>query len=191
MELQEIRKQLKTRLKETRYIHCLGVEEVSCDLAYVYGYDPIKASIAGLLHDCAKCLTDEELLMECDRYMVPVREVELRNPQLLHAKVSAAYAKHDYGIEDEDILNAIAFHSTGKPAMALLEKIVFTADFIEPSRKEIPKLDEIRRIGYQDLDRAICMILESTLEYLRHNGAIIDTLSIQTYEYYKTLIYVS
>lgn len=191
MELQEIRDQLKIRLKETRYRHCLGVEEVSCDLAYIYGYDPMKASIAGLLHDCAKCLTDEELLMECDGYMVPVKEVELRSPQLLHAKVSAVYAKHDYGVEDDEVLNAIAYHCTGRPAMSLLEKIVFTADYIEPYRRDLPNIDEIRRTAYQDLDRAVCMVLYNTLEYLQNKGATIDTLSNRTYEYYKTLINAS
>jgi len=177
---------MKKTLTESRYQHSLGVEEVSCDLALIYGYDMDKACIAGILHDCAKCLTEEQLIYECNQYHLPVKEIEMQRKQLLHAKVGAAYARFLYEVEDESILNAITYHCTGRPAMSLLEKIIFTADYIEPYRKQLPGLEEIRRAAYEDLDQAVYMILKNTLLYLQKTGAVIDTLTNETYEYYKT-----
>ena len=105
---------------------------------------------------------------------------------LLHAKVGAVYAKDKYGVEDEDILNAITYHTTGRPAMSLLEKIVFIADYIEPYRDPLLNLDEIRKIAYENLDQAIVMISENTLDYLKDIGVAIDTMTNETYEYYKS-----
>lgn len=188
MELEQLRGSMKEILKESRYIHSLGVEEVACDLAVIYGEDPLKASIAGILHDCAKSLSDEELLEECRKHQLPVTEFEAESVHLLHAKVGASFARSKYGIEDEEILNSIIYHTTGRPAMTLLEKIIFTADYIEPNRKPLPKMAEIRRIAYEDLDRAIYMILESTLNYLKTTDTFIDTRTVETYEYYKNII---
>jgi predicted HD superfamily hydrolase involved in NAD metabolism len=188
MDLQELRDRVKDRLSEARYQHSLGVEEVCCDLAIIYGYDPRKASVAGILHDCAKDLTDEELLTECERYHLPISEIEHLCKYLLHGKVGAAHAKDYFGIKDEDILNSIIYHTTGRPAMSLLEKIVFTADYIEPYRRPLPRIDEIRRTAYENLDLAVSMILENTLRYLRSTGATFDTLTMETYDYYKTVL---
>ncbi|MDF2539122.1 MAG: hypothetical protein K0S76_2143 [Herbinix sp.] len=188
MELEQLKDMMKIILKPSRYLHSIGVEEVSCDLACIYGYDTEKASIAGILHDCAKCLTDEQLVEECHRFQLPVKEVELGNKQLLHAKVGAVYVKHHYGIVDEDIINAIYYHTTGRPAMSLLEKIIYIADYIEPYRKPLQGMEKIRSTAYEDIDLAVFMIAESVLNYLQHTGALIDTLTVETYEYYETVI---
>lgn len=187
MELEQIKDCMKKQLKESRFRHCIGVEEVSYDLALIYGYDTRKASIAGILHDCAKFLTDEQLTRECNRYQIPIKEIELQCKGLLHAKVGAAFARDIYEIEDEDILNAITYHCTGRPAMSLLEKIIFTADYIEPFRKPLPRIDEIRKAAYEELDYAVYIILKNTLDYLQNTGAVIDTLTNETYEYYKAV----
>ncbi|HWT26805.1 MAG TPA: bis(5'-nucleosyl)-tetraphosphatase (symmetrical) YqeK, partial [Mobilitalea sp.] len=105
MDLDQMRQTIKGYLKESRYQHSIGVEEASCDLAYIYGYDPEKAAIAAVLHDCAKHLSDEELLKECEHYHLPVTKAEAQNVQLLHAKVGAAYAKDKFGVENEEIIN--------------------------------------------------------------------------------------
>jgi nicotinate-nucleotide adenylyltransferase len=187
MELQQLRDNVKPLMKDSRYQHTLGTEAVAYDLALIHGYDTIKASIAGILHDCAKDLSDEELLHECVRLKLPVTEIEKQRALLLHAKVGAAYAGEKFGIRDEEILNAIAYHTTGKPGMTLLEKIIFTADYIEPNRKPLPNIDVIRQTAYNNLDQAITMISKSTLDYLESTGAAIDTLTRDTYEYYKQL----
>lgn len=190
MNLEQMRDSMKMRLKESRYRHSVGVEEVAHDLAVIYGYDEEKACIAGILHDCARNLPDTELLGECEKYQLPVSEIENICVFLLHGKVGAAYAKNIFGIEDPEIIDAITFHTTGRPAMTLLEKIIFTADYIEPYRKPLPRIDEIRKNAYLELDLAVFMILENTLEYLKNSGAEIDNLTVETYEYYKKVLQV-
>ena len=170
MKLEQINECMKMILKPSRYLHCVGVEEVACDLAAIYGYNMEKASIAEILHDCAKNLAEPELLDICANYHIPVSEVEKKCVFLLHAKVGALYARSKYGIEDDEIQNAILYHTTGRPAMALLEKIIFTADYIEPYRGTLPRIDEIRKAAYSDLDLGVYMILENTLNYLKNTG---------------------
>ncbi len=186
MELDYLRDSMKRTLKQPRYLHSLGVEEVACDLAVISGYDVGKAGIAGILHDCAKNLSDAEMLRWCEFYHLPVTPMERLCPFLLHGKVGAAFARENYGIKDREILDAITYHTTGRPDMSLLEKIIFTADYIEPYRKPLPRIDEIRRQAYSDLDRAVLMILENTLNYLSESKVEIDTTTVDAYEYYKS-----
>jgi len=187
MELERIKECLKKQLKENRYLHSLGVEEVACDMAAIYGYDMEKAALAGILHDCAKYLSDEELIRECEKYGLPISAIERKCAFLLHAKVGALYARVMYGIEEEEILDAINYHTTGRPQMTLLEKIIFTADYIEPYRKPLPRIDIIRETAYTDLDQAVVMILENTLSYLSDIDGEIDTITVDTYHYYQNL----
>ena len=112
----------------------------------------------------------------------------MQNPVLLHAKVGAFYAKEKYGVEDVDILSAITYHTTGRPNMSLLEKIIYVADYIEPHRKKLPRLDEIRKIAFIDLDRAIYMILENSLSYLESGNEKIDSKTEETYRFYKNVM---
>lgn len=192
MELYQLEELMKNILSQNRYIHSLGVQEVSYDLALIYGADMIKASIAGILHDCARGLKEEELLTECKKYNLPVSEIEEKSVYLLHAKVGANFAKVMYGVKDEEILNAITYHTTGRPKMSLLEKIVFLSDYIEPNRKPLPRINEIRRVAYDvNIDYAVFMALENTLEYLKSIGVTIDTITVQTYNYYKTVVNIS
>jgi len=184
MELESIRESIKKVLSEKRYLHVLGVEEVCVDLALIHGSDTSKASLAGLLHDCAKHLPDEELITECRKYNIPISEAEMKAPYLLHAKVGAAYARDKYGVTDEDILNAITYHTTGRPGMSKLEKIVYVADYIELNRRPVPMLDKARELAYKDLDEAVIFISYRILEYLKSTGAFIDPLTQETYNYY-------
>ena len=188
MNLELLRDRMKETLKQPRYLHSIGVEEVACDLAVIYGYDAKKASIAGILHDCARHLSDQELVQSCKLYHLEVTEVEERCPFLLHGKVGAALAREQFGIEDLEIINSIIYHTTGRPKMNLLEKIIFTADYIEPYRKPLPRIDEIRGLAYSELDWAVLMILENTLGYLEQSKADIDTMTVDTYEYYKSIL---
>lgn len=188
MKLELIRQDLKSVLKDSRYRHSIGVEEVSRDLACIYCCDIHKAGLAGILHDCAKYLTDEELLRACETYHLPVTDIEKQCGFLLHGKVGAVFAGLKYEVKDEAVLNAIRYHTTGRPNMTLLEKIIFTADYIEPYRRPLPGLDEIRITAYEELDRAVGMILENTLSYLRNKNLKIDTLTVDTYEYYRRLL---
>ncbi len=188
MELEQLRKSMKDILSDSRYRHSVGVEDVCCDLALIHGDDVFKASITGILHDCAKYLTGEELIAECERYRIKISEIERKLPDmLLHAKVGEVYAKERYGIIDEYILKAIEYHTTGRPAMSKLEKIVYVADYIEPNRKLIPNLNYIRETAYQDLDEAIKIITKQILEYLSNKDNLIDPLTKETYNYYVNI----
>lgn len=188
MKLDDLREDLKSVLKPSRYRHSIGVADVSCDLAVIYGFDMEKAEVAGLLHDCARNFADEQLLVKCREYKLPVSDIEERCPFLLHGKVGAVIAKEKYRVEEDEIITSIIYHTTGRPAMTLLEKIIFTADYIEPNRKPLPRIEEIRQAAYSDLDLAVTMTLENMLKYLTDSGSEIDTLTIESYEYYKTVI---
>lgn len=187
MELLEIRDRVRPMMKDRRYLHTLGTEETAYDLAIIHGCDLFKARLTALLHDCAKNLPGEKMLQECIRYGISITKTEQQRTELLHAKLGVVYAREKFGIEDEEILNAIRYHTTGRPGMTLLEKIIFTADFIEPYRKPLPNLNEIRWAAYNDLDLAVTLIAKSTLDYLERKGAITDSLTRETYDYYKSL----
>ncbi len=180
-----LRKQMEKVQDEKRYEHTLGVAFTAASLAMRYGADVKQAQVAGLLHDCAKCMTNEERLSICKKNKLEVTPVEKANPFLLHAKVGAFLAKEKYGIQDEEILSAVRCHTTGRPNMTLLEKIVFTADYIEPSRKTAPNLDEVRTMAFQNLDIALCKILSDTLNYLDTVDQEIDPMTKETYHYYN------
>lgn len=153
--LNQIKKTLKKELDKDRYEHTLGVMYTSACLAMANGYDMEKAQLAGLLHDCAKCIPNEKKLKICAKNNIPVTQVEKDNPFLLHAKVGAFLARVLYEVEDEEILHAISVHTTGAPAMNTLDKIVFIADYIEPKRDKAANLKEIRKTAFEDLDEAL------------------------------------
>ena len=167
-----------------RFEHTLGVEYTAAALAMRYGANVTEALTAGLLHDCAKCLTDEKRLSICEKRNIPMTDLERRNPFLLHAKVGAYLAREKYGVKNQNILNAIHNHTTGRQDMSLLEKIVFVADYIEPGRKQAPNLAEIRKLAFQNLDEALMKILEDTLRYLKASGGEIDPMTEETWNYY-------
>ena len=184
--LNKIKKTLKKELDKDRYEHTLGVMYTSACLAMANGYDMEKAQLAGLLHDCAKCIPNEKKLKICAKNNIPVTQVEKDNPFLLHAKVGAFLARVLYEVEDEEILHAISVHTTGAPAMNTLDKIVFIADYIEPKRDKAANLKEIRKTAFEDLDEALKMILSDTIHYLNgsKNDKNIDPMTIETYHYY-------
>ena len=187
-KINDIRLQVMKEIDDARYQHTLGVMYTAASMAMRYGEDVEKAMIAGLLHDCAKCLSHQKRLSVCKKNNIPITKVEMQNPVLLHAKVGAFYAKEKYGVEDVDILSAITYHTTGRPNMSLLEKIIYVADYIEPHRKKLPRLDEIRKIAFIDLDRAIYMILENSLSYLESGNEKIDSKTEETYRFYKNVM---
>ena len=185
--LKELTREMEKVQSPKRFTHTLGVEYTAAALAMRYGEDLEKAQLAGLLHDCAKCMDNDKLLAVCEKHHISITEVERRNPYLLHAKVGSYLAKKEYKVEDLEILNAILYHTTGHPGMTLLEKIIFTADYIEPGRKQAPNLTEIRKMAFTDLDKAVKKILEDTLDYLKSGEGEMDPMTEETYQYYKQL----
>ena len=185
-DLKKIRKAMEKELDPKRYEHTLGVAYTAASLAMRYGADLNSALIAGMLHDCAKCLSNEKKISICKKHDIPINPAEEKNPFLLHAKVGSYLASKKFEVQDEDILNAILNHTTGRPGMSMLEKIIYIADYIEPGRKQAPNLPAIRKTAFQDLDKALLMILEDTLQYLHSIQGMIDPMTQTTYDYYCT-----
>ena len=184
-QLRKLRKEMEKLQDARRFEHTLGVEFTSAALAMRYGASVRDAQTAGLLHDCAKCLTDRERVSICQKNNISMTELEMENPFLLHAKVGAFLARERYGVTDQDILNAIHNHTTGRPGMSLLEKIVFIAEYMEPGRSHAPNLEEIRCMAFADLDRTLLKILGDTLDYLDSGNGDVDPMTRKTWEYYK------
>lgn len=187
MDRLQMTEKLKEKLPARRFEHSVGVEYTAGTMAFMYGVDYEKALVAGLLHDCAKYIPNDKKITKCEKRKIPISDCEYRNPELLHAKLSAVYAKEKYGVTDKDILSAIACHTTGKPAMTTLEKIIYIADFIEPNRTVLPELDIIRKEAYSDLDQCLLHILHNSIHYLCKKGSALDPITKDTYDYYKKL----
>lgn len=176
---------LKKELDEDRYQHTLGVMYTSASMAMRYGADVTQALLAGLLHDCAKCIPGDKKIHLCEKYGLPVSDVEYENPGLLHARLGAYLAEKKYHIHDREIIHAISSHTTGRPGMSLLEKIVYIADYIEPGRRELPNMKEVRPLAFADIDQCLYRILEDSLVYLNSRNISVDPMTQKTYDYYK------
>ena len=166
LDTEKIKEKLQSALSIERYIHTLGVAGEAEKLAGKYGGEELvkKAVYAGLLHDCAK------------DYPADMK-------RLLGAEV----ARREYGVEDEEILEAIRWHTTGKADMTVLDKIIFIADYIEPNRESFDGLEEARRLAYEDLDKAMKYILESTIEYVKARKRHLHPYSLEALEYYSKM----
>ena len=183
-----IEKSLQGLLSPHRYAHTLGVMHTACALSMAHSYPMTRAQIAGLLHDCAKYLSNDQLIEIAKKRGLLISPGEEKAPQLLHAKVGALFAEEIYGVQDPAVLRAIRLHTTGSPAMGLLDKIIFVADYIEPGRDRAPHLSDIRQLAFYDLDLAVTLILEDTIAFLEASGAEIDASSRQTLDSYRDII---
>lgn len=188
-QLVKLQKKVRKALDDERYRHTLGVMYTAAALAMKYDPELIKpAQVAGLLHDCAKCIPNDKKLRICEKQGIEITKVEMASPSLLHAKLGAYLAKEIYQITDEDILGAIRWHTTGRPAMTLLEKIIFLADYIEPMRWKAANLDHIRQVAFDDIDHAVYLTLRDTLHYLQNGmqdgSAKVDETTYSAYQYY-------
>lgn len=190
--IEELQEELKKVLKKRRYIHTIGVRYTAQSMAMRFGLDIEKAGYAGVLHDCAKYLSDVQMLLECKKNHIKYSEAEKAKPSLLHAKLGALYAKKIYGIEDEQVISAIRWHTTGKPSMSDLEKVIYIADYIEPGRRMLPHMAEIRKMAFIDLNQSMYLILKNTLSYLDEtegeNRTSIDSYTVDAYDFYKDLV---
>lgn len=181
----KLREQMKKTLDKKRYEHTVGVAYTAACLAMRYDIDVERAETAGLLHDCAKCLSNEKKIKLCKMQSIEINMTEAKNPFLLHAKAGAYLAQQKYNIGDEDILNAIRYHTTGRPGMSMLEKIIFIADYIEPNRTHTSRLPYLRKLAFEDLDEALLEILKHTLLYLQSSEDEIDPMTQKTFDHYE------
>lgn len=133
----DIRKQLEKKLKKDRFEHTIGVMYTAASLAMRYHEDIDDAMMAGLLHDCGKYGSAQEQVERCQKHGILLTQSELEMPALVHAKLGAYFAEKEYGVTNKGVLSAITWHTTGRPEMTMLEKIIYIADYIEPNRKII------------------------------------------------------
>lgn len=180
--LEEIRDYLKDNLKPSRYGHTLGVVNTAIRLAEFYGEDKNKAEIAALCHDVAKNMSNEELKKVIDNENIALSIDEENTQELWHSIVAPVIARKVFEIEDEEILAAMRWHTTGKEDMTNLEKIIYLADLIEPSRM-FEGVDEIRELAYKNLDSAMLKALTHTTIYLLTKGCAVDINSVKARNY--------
>jgi predicted HD superfamily hydrolase involved in NAD metabolism len=182
----QIFKFLSKRLSPKRFEHSYQVAKLSAELARIYGVDVLKAQTAGLLHDCAKGMSEKSLISFCNRKRVEaknLKDIIKRAPQILHSFAGKIIAKEKFGVKDADILNAINNHTLGRPDMSLLEKILFTADAVSYDRKQGFAL-RIRKLAKTDFDAAFKAVMYNKLLYVLQKGAWLCPQAVETWNYY-------
>ncbi len=187
MQINEIKLLLQKELDPKRYEHTIGVMYTAAALAMRENADIEQAMMAGLLHDCAKCIPHNIKFQMCEEYQIELTQIERENPALIHAKLGAVLAKEIYQINDQVVLDAIVCHTTGKPNMNLIEKILYLADAIEPNRK-MKHLIQIRKLAFVDIDASLYELLRGSVWYLEHTDRVVDDMTQKTYEYYSEII---
>lgn len=189
MEINEIKEKLKTMLPEKRLIHSLSVVDESIKLSKIYNLDSNKCIVASLLHDCAKYIDKDKINYYVDKYNIKLDDMERENLALSHSIIGSYIAKYEFNIDDDEILNAIKYHTTGNENMTLLEKVIFIADMIEEGRK-YPGVDELRQKVYnKELDEALLISFNNTVKYVIDNNNLIHPRTIKARNYIlKSLI---
>lgn len=173
---------LNENLKKKRIKHSLGVRDTAVELAKIYCADIEKARLAGLVHDCAKNLNNEEMLNIAEKSGYTISMVCRKNYTLLHGAAGAYIAKTIMGIDDDEIINAVKYHTTGRENMSILEKIIYIADYTEPNRN-FPGVEKLRLLSFENLDKALLRAFDNTIKYVVDNGQLLhyDTIKARNY----------
>ena len=183
LSIEEIKLYLKANLAEKRYIHILGVSDIAKNLAKLNGISEEKAEIAGLAHDVAKNLSKVKMKEIINKHNIVLSAVEENNENLWHSIIGPIEAKDKLGIQDEEILDAIRWHTTGKEHMSVLTKIIYIADMIEPSRN-FDGIEYIRKVTLEDLDRGEYCGLTRSIEFLLIKNLLIDENTMRARNYF-------
>lgn len=179
MDIETIMVKLKCELDDKRYQHSVNVMETSTALAEHYGVDLNKARLAGILHDCGKNYKGDKARSYIQKIGYCADKIEWSQTRLLHGIIGEYLARIVYGVTDEDVLNAIRWHTTGRPGMTTLEKIIYVADYIEPLRN-FEGIEAARRAAYENLDRCVVACADSTVRYILDKGALLHEKTVET-----------
>lgn len=180
MTLNEMKELLEASIPGKRFRHSVAVYETAMKMAEVFACDKEKVAIAALLHDCGREVPTKESVAWAKAHDFPVDEIEANQPILLHSKIGTYFAKEKYGISDVEILDAIRYHTTGINNMTDLAKIVFLADIIEPNR-DYPGVEELRKVSFKNLNKAMLMAYSNTTIYLFEQGLLVHPNCIKGY----------
>ena len=180
MDITEYRRTIRPLLGDYRFHHSVCVSDAAVALANIYGADPEKAQTAGILHDVMKDIPHEEQLVRMKEYGVQLTELEQHAPKLWHAILGAAYLRYVLGIADQDVLNAVRYHTTGRAHMSLLEKIIFIADFISADRT-YDGVKDFRKMAKKSLPKVMHAELAYTIFKLAKDGVPIHPDTFAAY----------
>ena len=170
-------------LPERRLKHSLNVSKCAVKLSEIYKCDKEKAEIAGLVHDCAKYFTDEQIEDSIKRFNVELDPLEVNNIALSHSVIGSYVVVDIFNIKDKEIINAIKYHTTGKENMSLLEKIIYIADLIEEDRN-FPRVEELRELTYSGkLEEALLLSFNNTIKFVIDNNQLIHPRTIKARNY--------
>ena len=177
MEAEAIQLLMQEKLDHKLYRHCLGVAGEAVSLAARYGADQKKAYIAGMVHDYAKRYNSEVLIAKAKQYAIRLDRITGLEKKLLHAPVGALLIREELGITDQEIINAVASHTTGCPGMKLLDKIIYLADYIEPGRS-YQEVGEIRRVSFHNLDLALLLAVDNAIKSVLDRNLLLHPRSV-------------
>jgi predicted HD superfamily hydrolase involved in NAD metabolism len=163
MKPDQCRRLMKEMLDEELYRHSLGVAEAALSLSECYGADTQKAYLAGMIHDYGKRYTKKELLRKAQLMGLSLDRITRQEKRLLHAPVGAALIRSELKIKDPDIIKAVAYHTTGRSGMTLLEKVIYLADYIEAGR-EFKGVELIREIAAKNIDQALLVAVNQAIK---------------------------
>ena len=184
MDYAEAKKLVKARLSEKRWTHTKNVKKMAVKLAKRWGADPEKAAMAAILHDSAKELPKSELLQIFADNAIIAENAPARPSPVWHGIAAAILAQTQWGVSDPEILSAIRCHTTGKPDMSKLDKIIYLADMTSAER-DWPGGEELRALQMENLDRALCDALKRSIDFVEEKGGALDSESVAAYEYAK------
>lgn len=184
MDYAEAKKLVKARLSEKRWTHTKNVKKMAVKLAKRWGADPEKAAMAAILHDSAKELPKSELLQIFADNAIIAENAPARPSPVWHGIAAAILAQTQWGVSDPEILSAIRCHTTGKPDMSKLDKIIYLADMTSAER-DWPGVEELRTLQMENLDRALCDALKRSIDFVEEKGGTLDPESVAAYEYAK------
>ena len=183
IDTKQIKEKLNTMLKPKRLEHSINVAKCAIKLSEIYGYDKEKAYLAGLVHDCAKYFTKEQIDSYVEKYNIELDPLEVDNIALSHSIIGSFAIQDVFNIQDMDIINAVRYHTTGRENMSTLEKIIFMADMIEEGRN-FPGVDELRKLSFNgQLDKALITSLNNTIKFVIENNQLIHPRSVSARNY--------
>ena len=188
MNLEQAKQMAKRTLSKKRYEHTINVKKMAVKLAKHYGEDEKKAAMAALLHDMAKELPKDRMLQILQENAIMADNAHHRPAPVWHGVCAAILARTEWGVEDEEILAAVACHTTGRPHMTRLDKILFLADMTSAERS-YPEVELLRRLELEDLDRAMVEALRMNIQWLEESGKPVDPVSRKAWQQLRQMYY--
>lgn len=183
MNYKQMKKILEEMMPNARLKHSINVSKCAVKLSKIYKYDKEKAAIAGLVHDCAKYFTNKQIEDYIKKFNIELDPLEVNNTSLSHSVIGSYVARDIFNIEDEEIINAIKYHTTGRENMCLLEKIIYMADLIEEGRN-FPKVEEMRNLAFNGkLEEALILSFNNTIKFVIDNNQLIHPRTVRARNY--------